>query len=79
MSMSGRATVCEPQWAGVDDWAVDEQLAELGRVLGKRIGALTAAVAGVWGGLVAANRARLRRVRHGISAGRPQLDRHILR
>ena len=45
----------------VDDGAVDEQLAELGRVLSKRIGALAAAMAGVWGGLVAAGRARLRR------------------
>jgi hypothetical protein len=41
----------------VDDWAVDEQLAGLGRVPSKRIGAL----AGVWGGLVAVGRARLRR------------------
>jgi hypothetical protein len=45
----------------VDDWAVDEQLAELGRVLGKRVGALAAVMAGVWGGLAAAGRARLRR------------------
>jgi hypothetical protein len=45
----------------VDDWAVDEQLAELGRVLSKRIGALPAAIGGGRGGLVAADRARLRR------------------
>ena len=46
---------------GMGEWAVDEQLAELGRVLSKRIGALAAAMAGVWGGLVAAGRERLRR------------------
>jgi len=47
---------------GVDDWAAGEQLAELGRVLSKRIGALAAAMAGVWSGLVAGRARLLRRL-----------------
>src|SRR5215470_5527281 len=67
-----RAAVASYQLAigpEVDDWAVDEQLAELGRVLRKRIGALAATMAGVWGGLVTADRARLR---HRLAVGRAE-------